>query len=349
MADVRAMLRGEREQRRIKHPQATYTATGTLECTVCHIPLKSDQEVWNKHLKSTQHLMRQERLRLNTIKPSEPTTARVISTRSKKRKADDGEDNSRKKTRPAIDVPGESFDEDPEPNGAHRAENATSMPEPKPKPEPEPEQTATLKHESTPSTLPSHPTPPPKSTSQPTIKEDINEDEWAAFERDVATPPPDPTLPSALTATATITAAPLTAAELAAQSREQASQQAKEKRETEVEGEKEDAARALEEEFDEMEGLEERVGRLRRMREELRNRRIEVVDNNDDGDDEDEDGGYRETSSEAMARRRGGWGSEESGDEGAAGGGEGKGDGDEEDYESDSGEDLYGFGALGRG
>jgi len=37
-----------------------------------------------------------------------------------------------------------------------------------------------------------------------------------------------------------------------------------------VEGEKEDAARALEEEFDEMEGLEERVRRLRGMREALR-------------------------------------------------------------------------------
>lgn len=37
-----------------------------------------------------------------------------------------------------------------------------------------------------------------------------------------------------------------------------------------MEAEKEDAARALEDEFDEMEGLEERVRRLREKREELR-------------------------------------------------------------------------------
>ena len=62
----------------------------------------------------------------------------------------------------------------------------------------------------------------------------------------------------------------MTAAEIAAQAKEQANTQSKERREAEVEGEKEDAARALEEEFDEMEGLEERVRRLRSWREALR-------------------------------------------------------------------------------
>ena len=277
MADVRSLLRNERAQRRINHPQALYSATGTLECSVCHIPLKSDVEIWDKHLKTTQHAMRQERLRLSTSQRPKSTnlpdrageaSTREVSTGSKKRKADDGDDDSRKRTRPVVDVPGGFLDETNEPN----------------KPIPQPVtggQNETVKAEddrangaaaslASPEPLMDSPAQPPTAP--------IDEDEWAAFERDVATPPPDPIAPSALTAAATISAAPMTAAELAAQSREQASMQGREKREAEVEGEKEDAARALEEEFDEMDGLEERVKRLREKREELRLRRAKEVE-----------------------------------------------------------------------
>ena len=276
MADVRSLLRNERAQRRINHPQAVYSATGTLECSVCHIPLKSDVEIWDKHLKSTQHAMRQERLRLSTSQRPKSTnlpdrageaSTREVSTGSKKRKADDGDDDSRKRTRPVVGAPGSFLDETSEPNkpssqpvtGGHdkivkgdvRASDAA----------------ASL----------ASPEPPTDFPVQPAIAP-IDEDEWAAFERDVATPPPDPSAPSAFTAAATISAAPMTAAELAAQSREQASMQGREKAEAEVEGEKEDAARALEEEFDEMDGLEERVRRLREKREELRLRRAKEIE-----------------------------------------------------------------------
>ena len=277
MADVRSLLRNERAQRRINHPQALYSATGTLECSVCHIPLKSDVDVWDKHLKSTQHAMRQERLRLNTSQRPKGTNLpdraveasnREVSGGSKKRKADDGDGDSRKRTRPVVDMPGSFSDETSEPNkpssqpvtggqninvkGEDARANgaAASLASPKP-----------LTHS---------PAQPPTAP--------IDEDEWAAFERDVATPPPDPIAPSALTAAATISAAPMTAAEIAAQSREQASMQGREKREAELEGEEEDAARALEEEFDEMDGLEERVRRLREKREELRLRRAKETE-----------------------------------------------------------------------
>lgn len=252
MADVRSLLRNERAQRRINHPQAHYSATGSLECTVCHIPLKSDAEVWNKHLKTPQHAMRAERLRISTSKPLEQPTAREVSNGSKKRKASDGEGDSRKRTKPILDTTGSFFDGINETNKDASTEvfRATSD--------------ASIK------TTPPTTTLPSRTVSTPPVPAQIDEDEWAAFERDVATPPPDPGLPSALTAEATITAAPITAAELAAQSQEEANIQSKERREAEIEGEKEDAARALEEEFDEMEGLEERVRRLREMREELR-------------------------------------------------------------------------------
>ena len=306
MADVRSLLRNERAQRRINHPQATYTATGTLECTVCQIPLKSDLEVWNKHLKSTQHAMRQERLRLSRSRPTESTHASGASNGSRKRKADDGDDDARKKTRPAIEVPGGFFDDMIESNNvnvrAPAIEDIAEVPDAQP-----------TDHKLISTILPSHLISHPTSTPQPAI----DEDEWAAFERDVATPPPDPSLPSALTTEATISAAPLTAAELAAQSRKQLNHQGKETREAEVEGEKEDAARALEEEFDEMEGLEERVTRLRRMREELRAKRTMAADEKVES---------RANDTEAAE------GMEE----------------ENEDEESDDENELYGWGALGR-
>ena len=72
-----------------------------------------------------------------------------------------------------------------------------------------------------------------------------------------------------MNADATISAAPMTAEELAAQAREEQSAQ-RGRRDVEIEAEKEDAARLLEDEFEEMEGLEERVRRLREKREALR-------------------------------------------------------------------------------
>ena len=294
MADVRSLLRNERAQRRINHPQASYSATGTLECNVCHIPLKSEAEIWDKHLRSTQHAMRQERLRLsvsqrprstNLPEGAQEARTREVSTGSKKRKADDGDGDSRKRTRPVVEMPGGFFDE------LFEANNSSSQPVAE-------EKNLTVKREDAfteplqgfvradgaDSKLPSVKSVTDSGTQPATAP--IDEDEWAAFERDVATPPPDPSAPSALTAAATISAAPVTAAELAAQSREQASLQGREKREAEVEEEKEDAARALEDEFDEIEGLEERLRRLREKREELRLQRAKEVEEGLEDDEE---------------------------------------------------------------
>ncbi|OGE51492.1 hypothetical protein PENARI_c013G05095 [Penicillium arizonense] len=133
----------------------------------------------------------------------------------------------------------------------------------------------------------------------------VDEDEWAAFEREVAAPSRVPQAPAALSAEATISAAPITAEELAAQqAREKAA--ATKSRDAELEGEREDAARFMEEEFDEMDQLEERVRKLKQKREELRKKRAEdqardeamgstsaeqdsAESENDDDDDDDED------------------------------------------------------------
>ena len=270
--DVRSLLRSERASRRIDHPNASYSATGTLECTVCHIPVKSDADVWDKHLRSTQHAMRAERLRLNQKSaPSRPEPVpglRDTSNGTKKRKAsdDDEDEDSRKRTRPVSN-----------PSRHSQATSKTLEPSQASYATPSVTSATTAPPNSIESRAPQ--SPPAQVPSQA-----IDEAEWAAFERDVATPSPPPPsahAPSAITAQATISAAPVSAADLAKQE-EEGEVTRKERREAELEAEKEDAARLLEEEFDEMEGLEERVRRLREKREELRVRR-EKEREGDDG------------------------------------------------------------------
>jgi len=292
------MLRNERVNRRLTHPHLAYSTTNTLVCLVCHIQLKSEN-LWNKHLLSAQHAMRLQRIRDNVLgrPPGAPPPPRdpedelpEMTNGSKKRKADDSDDDARKKTKPANGVTEHYFEdeneynaqfhltdseEDEAMNGNEETDTVTAVPVP-------------VKSQQ----AVSNPVPTPPTTAD---NGTVDEDEWAAFERDIATPPPEP---SALTAEATISAAPMSAAELAAQSREQASLQRKTLREAEIEGEKEDAARQMEEEFDEMAELEERVKRLREKRERLRvakaeskiddNKEVES-DRGSEGDDEKDD------------------------------------------------------------
>ena len=251
MGDARSLLRNERVLRRIDHPNASYSVTGTLECTVCHIPVKSDIEAWNKHLTSSQHAMRAERLRIIQSKPPNrfetSVSIREFSDGSKKRKASEDGEDSRKRTRPVVKPPSGFFNE----------EQVVSR-------EYNPSQSSDLSRETTALVKPQEPV-------QQSTEEPINEEEWAAFERDVATsPPPADIRPSALVAQATISAAPISAAELAAQETKGERALGREKREAEIEAEKEDAARLLEEELDELEGLDERVRLLRARREALR-------------------------------------------------------------------------------
>ncbi|KAI1991577.1 hypothetical protein LOZ51_003864 [Ophidiomyces ophidiicola] len=114
--------------------------------------------------------------------------------------------------------------------------------------------------------------PPPEAATSnylPLASQSIDEDEWAAFERDVAAPTrtkPPATL--ALHSNAVISAAPVSAAELAEREQEERDSN-KKAREAELNGERDEATRSLEEEFDEMEQLDERVKRLKEKREEI--------------------------------------------------------------------------------
>lgn len=269
MTDVRSLLRNERASRRIVHPQATYSTTGTLVCLVCHIQLKAESQ-WEKHLLSAQHAMRLQRIREGTLgrPPGAPLPdGESLNGGGKKRKADDGEERAKKRrvqfeeSLPMEPIEGGSDAAADSDENRQDGEGSTATTALITQPLPE--------LSTVPPTPPNHPTTNTRSDNLSTTNKHqaIDEDEWAAFEREVATPPP---ITSALTSEATISAAPLSAAETASQDREQASLQKKERMEAAIEGEKEDAARRLEDEFEEMAGLEEKVRRLREQREALR-------------------------------------------------------------------------------
>ncbi|KAL8951323.1 MAG: hypothetical protein Q9222_002688 [Ikaeria aurantiellina] len=289
MASVRSMLRNELANRRINHPHLTYSSNGALLCNVCHIQFKTEA-LWTKHVNSAQHITNVQAKTQDSTRRSEgaPKSSNNAngSNNGRKRKADDdsSDDETRKRTRgdqtsdhilqPAREGDAEIQDDIDNTNKGIRRQDliepiSSSLADRKRKQSPVPAEAQ-----------PENPSHPPTNTNG-TPNTTINEDEWAAFQRDIAATPPPPEITSALTATADISAAPMTAAELAAQSREQASRQAKGRLEAEVEGEKEDAERQMEEEFEEMAELEERVRRLREKRERLRvggggDRRVEV-------------------------------------------------------------------------
>lgn len=102
------------------------------------------------------------------------------------------------------------------------------------------------------------------------------DDDWAAFESEVvhaaAAAPPRSTLAAAAgyAGDAVIAAAPMTAQELAAKQEEEARERRRVQADVDLEDEKEEATRALETEFEEMEELEARVRKLKEKRDAIR-------------------------------------------------------------------------------
>ena len=257
MADVRSLLRNEQASRRINHPNLSYTKSGLLNCMVCNLIIKSGS-LWEGHLKSANH-------KKNAQKAQNGQNGElqdVNGNASKKRKMSDEAEDVRKKRRsvgvgqddlhsgeaqgPEItqDLPGDDREDDVA--GPVIPDDNFLLSTPRPV-----------------TTEASVPTQPPQPAAQPPI----DEDEWAAFEREVVplahqAPPTRPTDYSS----ATISAAPVSAAELAAETNAERQQ----RRDAEVEDEKAEEDRRLVEEFEVMEGLEERVKRLKEKREALR-------------------------------------------------------------------------------
>jgi hypothetical protein len=277
MADVRSLLKNERASRRIQHKHASYSTTGTLLCTVCHLQLKSET-LWEGHLRSAGHLMRLQKIQEQESKPSPSANTEPPPIRSKKRKASDEEEEEeegtiRKRSKASNGLPEGFFDGGPEENDSAAFPAEMQIP-----------------------SRPATPLKPPEAMMIPQPEGQVDEDEWAAFESDIATAEAQVQAAN----DAVISAPAMSAAELTKKSAEEDYAQKKERQEAELEGDKEDAARKLEEDLEEMESLEARVRRLREKREELRRRgsnvssgrqtaQATVADTLEEEDDDEED------------------------------------------------------------
>jgi len=191
--------------------------------------------------------MRQQKLEQEPESAPEPTSNG--DGNKKKRKASDGEDTIRKRTKAANGLPEGFFD-----------------------PGTEPEASPVLPSPTNEIQIPSRPATPSKRLDEIPKRADVDEDEWAAFEADIAAAE----LPLKNYDDGVISAPAMSAAELEAASKDEDNKRRRERQEAELEGDKEDSARKLEDEFDEMESLEQRVKRLRDKREALRMKEVGV-------------------------------------------------------------------------
>lgn len=246
MADVRALLQREREARRIQHPHLSYSKTGALTCVVCNLNVKSEA-LWEGHLKSANH---RKNLR------NAATNTNGVGNGKKRKIEEVMEEENPRKRKPAEEEEGE---------GRKKRQVSFQVDEPLVEDRKDVEQTEStvlpgfVKAEAT----APQPTPTPSPPTAPTKAATIDEDEWAAFEAEVA---PLARLQAQDYADATISAAPVSADELAAQ--QAASRRST--REEEANDEKEESEQRLAEEFDVMEEMEERIRRLKEKREALR-------------------------------------------------------------------------------
>lgn len=203
------------------------------------------EAAWQGHLHSTGHTLRLDRAR-------EAAAARNVERAGKKRKAeslDSPSPDDKKRARSAGEEAPNADRQAVEEGGDGHGDIAA------------------------PATAPvnvARPTEVPANGGAPPATDDaVDEAELAAFERELAAMEQPSDAAAAIQADATISAAPLTAEELAAQAREEQSAQ-RGRRDAELEDEREDAALALQEEFEEMDSLEQRLRKLREKREALR-------------------------------------------------------------------------------
>lgn len=95
MADVRSLLRQQREARRIEHPHAAYSDAGKLLCVVCHERIKTEA-LWDGHIRGAGHRQRlqtlQEQQSAKSTNGTNGETRNATGAQSNKRKLDDDED-----------------------------------------------------------------------------------------------------------------------------------------------------------------------------------------------------------------------------------------------------------------
>ncbi|KAF3273862.1 hypothetical protein TWF970_008274 [Orbilia oligospora] len=286
--DARKLLAASRKSRRITSPYASYSLAGALFCNICsNTPIKSES-LWDAHIASSQHKSNVA-IRGGTVSTGKtnshkrPAESPAIDNDSRNRRSgDDGQTASKRLKTAKADVKNLALpvgffdeDEDEDEEGIISTGEVIEPDDENSPPPPPPVQNTNQQQPTT--ALPSSSTKLPAdffsttSTSKTKGTEGSLDDEWAAFQADIAEAEEEIALPN-VTATAnhTISAPALTTAQLQQEDEESASSLDARNARTIAEEEMEDARAALADFFDEQSSLEERVARLKERREMLR-------------------------------------------------------------------------------
>lgn len=268
--------------KRIQHKHASYK-TGKLLCIVCHLTLNSES-LWTSHLRSAGHALRLGKFQEAAIesnnsdtitdsKPPQnipnPIEPPAPDNKKKRRISNDSEGTTKKRRKASMPLntfkglPDGFFDQAVEKDGTSSEDSPASRE----------------------MTIPSRPATPAKE-HPPAISavRAVDEDEWAAFEADIASTVPDTGTGMGENGNengVTISAPALSKAEIADNAAKESREQRKAREEAEREGDEEDIKRKVEVELEEMEGLEQRVRKMRERREALRSKgsgaRVDVI------------------------------------------------------------------------
>ncbi|KAK6349455.1 hypothetical protein TWF696_005739 [Orbilia brochopaga] len=286
-ADPRKLLAAARKSRRITSPYASYSLAGALFCNICsNTPIKSES-LWDAHVASAQHKTNVAR------KGGITSTGAATAGKSNKRPAEtpsghDRDDANTKRLKTAradvknLALPVGFFDDDDD-EDEEGAVSTGEVIEPDDKEEEKKEVEI-----SAPAAGPAGSKLPADffastTTSTPNSNKmdadaDKLDDEWAAFQADIAEAEeeatrtePDPAIPPAnLQSSHTISAPAVSAAEIQQQQQRAAETDITRNSRTIAEEEMEDARAAMADFFDEQSSLEERVQKLKERREMLR-------------------------------------------------------------------------------
>ncbi|KIK44410.1 hypothetical protein CY34DRAFT_802722 [Suillus luteus UH-Slu-Lm8-n1] len=108
MTDVRALLKAKRQEARVTHSLASYTASGQLRCTVCGTSIKH-ASAWDGHLGSKAHRTNVSRAKEEERIREQQQAAQEVNVANSKRKAVEdapvGDTVKKQKTEPATSTP----------------------------------------------------------------------------------------------------------------------------------------------------------------------------------------------------------------------------------------------------
>ena len=114
MSDARSLLRAKRQEVRVTHPLASYTASGQLRCLACGTSIKQGTS-WEGHVGSKQHRMSAARLREEEQRRAQEEELQRQKRKASEEESDEGDEGIEAKRRRVEEHSDEDEDDEPQP------------------------------------------------------------------------------------------------------------------------------------------------------------------------------------------------------------------------------------------